>query len=100
MTNIVKKFIKFATQERFMEKENNMWCVRCTLANAKPAFDNKFNLPSISIEELFKQSFVTGIEEIEEDKILMEARDYLKTFNFGMLFRTKKEAKKFMLFNV
>ena len=95
---LVKTFILFSANKKYIEKEGNQWCVRCCLASAKSDFDElpeneKFNMP---IGDVLKQ-YATGFEETYYDKPLVEARDYLASKNFELLFDTRKRAISFMI---
>lgn len=99
MNKITKKFIKFAAKDKYMEKERGRWCVRCALGKAKSDFDDSIGEQGLSISQLLKQ-VATGIQEVASDKPLVEARDFLASLNWDLLFDTKKEAINFMLNNL
>ena len=95
---LIKTFILFSAKEKYIEKEGSQWCVRCCLGNAKSDFDElpeskKFSMPT---SDVLKQ-YAMGFEETDYDKPLVEARDYLASKNFELLFDTRKKAINFMI---
>ena len=94
---LIKKFIEFAAQDKFFEKEGNKWCVRCALGNAADDFVEEFSLPTMPLSILLAQYNTGEYSETEYDEISIKARDYLASINFDLLFSSKKLAKDFML---
>lgn len=96
MHAMTKKLIRLAAQNRFQEKEGDKWCVRCALSNAKDVFDKihgEFKLPT---HKLLWQT-ITDFKETPYDAPLVEARNYLSSINFILLFKTRNDAQRFML---
>ena len=95
-----KRFIKFAAAGNFIEKEGDKWCVRCALGNAKRDFSKAHPKYDRQDLEEVRQVFMNDYSELPEDKPLVEARNYLADLageNMELLFKTKKEAIRFML---
>ena len=96
MEETVKTFINFAAKEEFLEEERGGWCVRCALGNAKSHFDREYHRRGVPLGDVLAQFATNTYVERDGDYPLPQARDFLASKNFDMLFQTKKEAISFM----